>query len=289
MSDSHFAEVFSVPGCAKRANLRRRSLATASLPASHDQLARRLRDAYGAGAVPPLRDGLDPIDAEAAYAVQAINTRWWQEQGRKVVGRKIGLTAKAVQTQLGVDQPDYGVLFDDMALSDGGVLRAARVLQPKAEAEVALVLARDLPDADTDAAAVAAAAEYAVAAIEIVDSRIADWKISFADTVADNGSSAFFVLGSERHGLSNLDLYTCGMALEVNSELSSLGAGAACLGHPLKAAAWLARTMAVRGEPLRAGDIVLTGALGPMVPVREGDRVTARIGGLGAVSFSMER
>ncbi len=253
-----------------------------------DQLAHRLREAYSGPAIAPLRDALNPFDVDGAYDVQAINTRFWRSQGRRIVGRKIGLTAKTVQAQLGVDQPDFGVLFDDMAISDGGVLRMSGALQPRAEAEVALVLARALPDPASDAAAVAAATDYAVAAIEIVDSRIADWKITVADTVADNGSSAFFVLGSGRRPLAGLDLYTCGMALELNGAVASVGAGAACLGHPLEAAAWLARTLAARGEPLQAGDVVLTGALGPMVNIAAGDRVTARIGGLGAVSFDVE-
>jgi 2-keto-4-pentenoate hydratase len=253
---------------------------------SHEALAERLRDAYRGGAVAPLRDGLDPTDAAGAYAVQAINTRHWSSEGRRIVGRKIGLTAAAVQAQLGVDQPDFGVLFDDMAIANGGTLDAARLLQPKAEAEVALVLARDLDDPSATRQSVAAAVDHARAAIEIVDSRIADWKISFADTVADNGSSAAFVLGDERRALDGLDLWSCGMVLEVNGRVASIGAGAACLGHPLEAAAWLARTLANAGEPLRAGDVVLTGALGPMVPIAAGDRVRATIGGLGAVGFT---
>lgn len=250
-----------------------------------EEAARRLLDAYVGGQVAPLRDALEPTDAEGAYAVQAINTRYWQGEGRRIVGRKVGLTAKAVQAQLGVNQPDFGVLFDDMRVEDGGVLDPALTLQPKAEAEVALVLASDLNMADATAEDVAAATAYAVAAIEIVDSRIADWKITFADTVADNGSSAFFVLGPEEKRLEGLDLYTCGMALEVNGQIASLGAGAACLGHPLEAAAWLARTLAAAGETLKAGDIVLTGALGPMVALNRGDHVIAKIGGLGSVSF----
>jgi 2-keto-4-pentenoate hydratase len=171
---------------------------TAMTTPSHDDLARRLRDAYSRGAVPPLRDGLAPVDADGAYAVQTINTRFWEAQGRRIVGRKAGLTAKAVQTQLGVDQPDFGVLFDDMAVADGGLLDPARTLQPKAEAEIAFVLAKDLPDPETTPQMVADAVATAHAAIEIVDSRIADWKITFADTVADNGSSAFFVLKARR-------------------------------------------------------------------------------------------
>ena len=258
------------------------------MSASADALAQRLRDAYRQGAVPPLRDGLSPNDFEQAYAVQAINTDFWRDQGRRILGRKIGLTSKAVQVQLGVDQPDYGVLFEDMAIADGGALLASRVLQPKAEAEVALVLAKDLDHPEAQVADIVAATDHACAAIEIVDSRIADWKITFADTVADNGSSAYFVLSQERKRLDGLDLYTCGMALEVNDQLVSLGAGAACLGHPLNAAAWLARTLARVGEPLKAGDILLTGALGPMVAITPGDRVEARIGGLGRVGFRFE-
>jgi 2-keto-4-pentenoate hydratase len=255
---------------------------------SYESAAAALRGAYGGVAIAPMRDILEPADSEGAYRVQALNTEYWTAQGRRIVGRKIGLTAKAVQAQLGVDQPDYGVLFDDMVIPDGGTLLASGVLQPKAEAEVALILARDLTDPGATIDDVIAATDYAVAAIEIVDSRIADWKISFADTVADNGSSAFLVLGKERQPLAGLDLYTCGMVMEINGNIASLGAGAACLGHPLNAAAWLARTLAQRGTALRAGDIVLTGALGPMAVIQPGDHVVARIGGLGQAEFHYE-
>jgi 2-keto-4-pentenoate hydratase len=253
---------------------------------NHAAAAQRLREAYATGPVAPLRDLLDPVDIVGAYAVQTLNTRFWQEQGRRIVGRKAGLTAKAVQQQLGVDQPDFGVLFDDMAIDDGGRLDPSRCLQPKAEAEVALVLNAALPDPQTTPDQVAAAVGSVHAAIEIVDSRIADWKISFADTVADNGSSAFFVLAREGKPLAGLDLYSCGMVLELDGALVSLGAGAAALGHPLAAAAWLARTLAQRGEPLVAGDILLTGALGPMVTLTPGQHVKAIVGGLGSCSFT---
>ncbi len=251
-----------------------------------DAIAARLRAAYAQGPVAPLRDGLDPRDAAGAYAVQAANTAHWLAQGRRIAGRKIGLTAKAVQAQLGVDQPDYGVLFADMAIDDGGVLLASTVVQPKAEAEVALVMARDLNDPEAGTQQVLAAVAYALPAIEIVDSRIADWKITFADTVADNGSSAFYVLGNEPQSLAGLDLRTCGMAMEINGVVASHGAGVACLGHPLNAAAWLARALAAVGEGLKAGDVVLTGALGPMAAIKPGDAVRASIGGLGSVGFT---
>ena len=250
-----------------------------------EQAAKLLRDAYSSGTVPPLREHLGSFDAEGAYTVQEINTRFWEAQGRRIIGRKAGLTAKAVRTQLGVDQPDFGVLFDDMAVADGGSLDPARAIQPKAEAEIAFVLGADLPSEDTTPEMVAAAVATVHAAIEIVDSRIADWKITFADTVADNGSSAFFVLAEKGRPLAGLDLFTCGMVLEINGAIVSLGAGAAALGHPLNAAAWLARTLARRGEPLKAGDILLTGALGPMVALNPGDHVRAVVGGLGEASF----
>ena len=251
-------------------------------------LAARLRNAYGHVPVPPMRDALSPLDATAAYAIQAANTAFWIRQGRSVVGRKVGLTAQAVQAQLGVDQPDFGVLFDDMAIEDGGVLASRDVLQPRVEAEVALVLARDLDNPNTTSADVAAATAHVSASIEIVDSRIADWKITFADTIADNGSSGFYALGRDKRPLAGLDLYSCGMVLEIDGVVASLGAGAACLGHPLEAASWLARTLATAGDPLRAGSVILTGALGPMVPIRPGAHVRAVIGGLGDVSFNFE-
>jgi 2-keto-4-pentenoate hydratase len=255
---------------------------------AYEDAAKRLREAYAKGPIAPLRGALEPTDAHGAYEVQLINSRFWEAQGRRMVGRKIGLTSKSVQSQLGVDQPDYGVLFQDMQIGNGASLDSRRVLQPKAEVEIALVLSHDLDAPHATAEQIAAATAYAVTAIEIVDSRIADWKITFADTVADNGSSAFFVLGDDRRKLEGLDLYTCGMAMEVNGRVASLGAGAACLGHPLNAAAWLARTLSAAGETLRAGDVVLTGALGPMVALSPGDQVVARVGGLGSASFSYQ-
>lgn len=256
------------------------------MPTPHDDIALRLRDAYTAGAVLPLRDGLEPTDADGAYAVQEINTRFWEAQGRRIVGRKAGLTAKAVQTQLGVDQPDFGVLFEDMRVADGGMLDPGKCLQPKAEAEIAFVLGADLPSSETTPDQVAAAVATVHAAIEIVDSRIADWKITFADTVADNGSSAFFALADQGLPLAGLDLEGAPMEMTINGEVVSTGIGAAALGNPLNAAAWLASTLAARGEPLKAGDILLAGALGPMVALTPDDRVEARIGGIGTCTFT---
>lgn len=218
--------------------------------------------------------------------MQAVNTRYWQAQGRRIVGRKAGLTAQAVQKQLGVDQPDFGVLFDDMRVADGGRLDPALCIQAKAEAEIAFVLGADLPLVDTSPENVAAAVASVHAAIEIVDSRIADWKITFADTVADNGSSAFFVLAEQGLPLDGLDLEGAAMAMMVNDSVASTGIGSAALGNPLNAAAWLARTLASSCEPLKAGDVLLTGALGPMVTLKAGDAIRAEIAGIGSCSFT---
>lgn len=245
--------------------------------------ADRLRAAYDGVPCAPVRDLFADGDVDAAYAVQDHNTRHWEAAGRRVVGYKIGLTSKVVQTQLGVDQPDFGVLFADMAALDGDVLSWGQVLQPRAEAEVAFVLGRDLDRPDATAAEVMAAIDHALPAIEIVGSRIADWNIRIVDTVADNGSSGAYVLGTTPQRIADVDLRLCGMVLWRRGEPVSVGAGAACLGHPLNAAAWLARKMAAAARPLRAGDVILSGALGPMVAALPGDRLCAEIAGLGSV------
>lgn len=219
-----------------------------------------------------------------AYAVQEINTREALSQGRRLVGRKIGLTSKAVQQQLGVDQPDFGMLFADMEIPDGGEIDCSRLIQPKAEGEIAFVLGRALLREDTTLAELISAIEYVVPALEIVDSAIADWQISLADTVADNASSALYVLGKQPTRLSALDLRLEGMLLEKNAAQASIGVGAACLGNPLDACLWLARTMAAADRPLLAGDVLLSGALGPMTPVVAGDSLHLRLTRLGEVS-----
>jgi 2-keto-4-pentenoate hydratase len=257
----------------------------APVPATLELAAKRLRDAYVGGPIPPQRDILDASDVESAYRIQSINTEFWRRAGRRVVGQKIGLTSVAVQRQLGVSQPDFGVLFDDMLIADGGVLNDTAVLQPKAEGEVAFVMARDFDNPRATAVDLMSAIAYALPAIEIVDSRLQDWKITIADTVADNASSAFFVLGSQPQSLAGLDLLTCGMMLTLDGSVASVGAGAACMGHPLKAAAWLGAEMSSRGQGLRAGDIIMSGALGPMVPILPGNQVRVRIGGLGSAEF----
>lgn len=219
-----------------------------------------------------------------AYAVQEINTRRALTEGRRLAGRKIGLTSKAVQQQLGVDQPDFGMLFADMEVLDGGEIDCSKLIQPKAEGEIAFVLGHDLPTPDTTLGELLRAVEYVLPALEIVDSAIADWNITLVDTVADNASSALYVLGKQPTRLSALDLSLEGMLLVKNGSQASIGVGAACLGNPLDACLWLARTMAAFGRPLQAGDVLLSGALGPMTPVVAGDRLHLRLTRLGEVA-----
>lgn len=232
---------------------------------------------------PPVRDLFPAGDVDAAYAVQTAWVAARTAAGARVVGRKIGLTNPAVQAQLGVDQPDFGTLLDDMACPAGLPIDIGRTLQPKIEAEIAFVLARDLTGPELGPAEVAAATEYVVAALEIVDSRIADWAIDIVDTVADNASSGLFVLGEDFRELGDLDLADCAMTMWRGQDVVSKGSGAACLGHPLAAVAWLASTARDYGQPLLAGEIVLSGALGPMVPVAPGDEFRAEISRLGGV------
>jgi len=260
-----------------------------------NRLANRLWLAHTSGQpTNPIRDELASLGSTselltAAYQVQQRVTQQRLSEGARLIGRKIGLTSTAVQKQLGVDAPDYGALFADMAVGDGEEIAWSRTQQPKVEAEVALVLERDLSTEKHTFADVISATAYALPAIEVVGSRIANWDIRLVDTVADNASSGLFVLGSRPVLLRDLDLVGCGMVMERRGEQVSLGAGAACLGNPLNAVVWLANTMVRLGTPLRAGDVVLSGALGPMVVARPGDVINARIAGLGSVTAAFAR
>jgi 2-keto-4-pentenoate hydratase len=252
----------------------------------------RLAQAQATG-VPcaPVRDLIGTDDLAAAYAVQQELVRARLETGATVVGRKIGATSEAVQKQLGVDQPDFGYLLDEMdvshaAVQGGGRISMRTLLQPRVEAEVAFRLGRDIdvPEDEITLELVRAAVDVALPALEIVDSRIADWQIGFTDTVADCASSALFVVGTDAKPLSRPGIEGCEpvdveMSLTINGEVRSSGNGAACLGDPLEALRWLAVQARRFGDPLRAGHLILSGALGPFVPFAPGDRVEASISG----------
>ena len=259
---------------------------TTARPAALLAAHRRLRAARASGTpCAPVRDLLD--DVGSAYAVQSA---WVAERlgaGAMVTGRKIGLTSPVVQAQLGVDSPDFGVLLDEMAVPAGGAADTTRLLQPRIEAEVAFVLGADLDLAAPTGADVAAATDSVTAALEIVDSRIAGWDISLLDTVADNASAGMYVLGPAPRPLGpGLDLAGCAMTMRRNGTAVSTGLGSACLGSPVRAVAWLAATAYALGAPLRAGDVVLSGALGPMAAVHPGDQFEAEIDVLGTVSVT---
>ncbi|WP_171013142.1 fumarylacetoacetate hydrolase family protein [Microbacterium sp. 2FI] len=254
-----------------------------SVSASAREAAERLRRAGETGiACPPVRDLIGEVDQDEAYAVQSLGIDRRIAEGRRVVGRKIGLTSPAVQEQFGVFTPDYGVLLDDMIVADREPLELSRFFAPRVEAEIAFVLGRDLDSPTTHVADVLRATEFVLPAIEVVDSRITDWDIRITDTIADNASSGAVVLGTTPRSLDGLDLSAVGMSLDRGSEPVSTGSGAACLGSPVIAVAWLARAVARHGRPLLAGEIVLSGALGPMVAASAGV-YRARLDGIGEV------
>ncbi|MFC3052895.1 2-keto-4-pentenoate hydratase [Kordiimonas pumila] len=247
-------------------------------------LADRLFDAETSGKpCAPLRSEIGVEDLDTAYAIQQINVDRALASGRRLVGRKIGLTSVAVQKQLGVDQPDFGALFADMVVPDSAVIPFSAVMQPKVEAEIALVLGQDLTTENPTIVDLIGATDYVLPALEIVGSRIENWDIKITDTIADNASCGLIVLGHSPVKLQDVDMRLCGMVMERRGEPVSMGAGAACLGSPLNAALWLANKMVQMGTPLKAGDLVMTGALGPMVAVNPGDNFEARISGVGSV------
>ena len=231
--------------------------------------------------IPPVRELIGTEDLNAAYAVQEININRRKAKGEVVTGKKIGLTSFAVQEQLGVDQPDYGILFNTMEVKNHQ-LAFSELVQPKAEAEIAFVMAEDL-DGDINISDLIDAIEYATVSIEIVGSRVADWNIKITDTIADNASASHYILGTSKVSLDDIDLVNCQMSLTKNGTIASQGSGKACMDNPLNAALWLAQKMVEQGNPLKKGDILLSGALGPMVVIEKGDECVASVEGLGEV------
>jgi 2-oxopent-4-enoate/cis-2-oxohex-4-enoate hydratase len=250
-----------------------------------ESLGDELFDALRAGRVlEPLSTRHPDMSIEHAYAVQQRLIARRLADGETVVGKKIGVTSKAVMDMLGVYQPDFGWLLSGMVFDDGCTIERSSLIQPKAEGEIAFVLKRALRGPGIGAADVLAATECVMPCFEIVDSRIRDWKIRIQDTVADNASCGVFVLGDRAVSPRDLDLYACGMVLEKNGEVFATGAGAAALGSPLHAVAWLANTLGRLGIALEPGEVILSGALAAMAPIAAGDQFRVSIGGLGSCS-----
>jgi 2-oxopent-4-enoate/cis-2-oxohex-4-enoate hydratase len=249
------------------------------------QLGDELYAALVAGkTVSPLTSRGFEITIEDAYHIQQRMLARRIEAGEKVIGKKIGVTSKAVMNMLGVHQPDFGYLLDGMVYNEGESIPIGTLIQPKAEGEIAFVLNKDLMGPGVTAADVLAATEGIMACFEIVDSRITDWKIKIQDTVADNASCGVFVLGDKLVDPKTVDLALCGMVMEKNGEIVVTGVGAATMNSPVNAMVWLANTLGRLGIPLKAGDVVLSGALGAMVPVQAGDSLRVTIGGIGGCS-----
>ena len=260
------------------------------IAALHQQLADELWEAdRSAKPVAPLTDRHSDLAIEDAYAIQTINIERRTAAGERVIGRKVGLTSRAMQELLGVDEPDFGVLTDEMIVEDGDLIPLSRLVQPRVEAELAFVLARDLTGPGVSTATALDAIAGALPAVEIVDSRVADWKIKLIDTVADNASSGLLVVGGRMRPVAELDLRLLGVAISRNGELLDTGAGAAALGNPARCVAWLANKLGSLGAGLKAGDIVLPGAVHKMAPVQPGDVFRAEFAHLGAVTVRFSK
>lgn len=234
----------------------------------------------------PIRSLIGEKDLDLAYKIQNQICQLRVANGARIVGKKIGLTSESVQKQLGVDQPDFGVLFNDMQRNDGETIPWKETMQPKVEAEIAFIINKNLPEKEITMEALIDAIDSAAAAIEIVGSRIDNWNIRITDTIADNASASHFVLGYKRVSLRQLDLVNCKMEMTRNKALVSEGRGSDCLGNPLNATLWLVNKMAALGTPIRKGNVILSGSLGPMSTVEPGDKFTASIEGLGSVSIN---
>ena len=250
-----------------------------------NQVAHELMDAESKHApIPPITGRYPGFNVDDAYQVQSHVLEHRLSGGKKVVGRKVGLTSKAMQEMLGVDQPDYGVLLEDMLIEDGAEFPAAELLQPRIEAEIGFMLKADLTGPDVTAEQVLEATDYLFAALEVIDSRIKDWRIKLQDTIADNASSARVVVGAGRVSPAGLDLAREELVFECNGQEVGRATGEAVLGHPANAVAWLASTLHRRGVTIAAGQLIIPGALTAAIPVIPGDTVKATFTNLGTVS-----
>jgi 2-oxopent-4-enoate/cis-2-oxohex-4-enoate hydratase len=258
-------------------------------PLSHvaiDALSQELYDAWRTrSTIAPLRSRTD-LDLAAAYRVAEGFVRRRVQAGETIVGKKIGVTSRAMQDMLGVNQPDFGQLTSGMQKPDGGTMNVAGMIAPRAEAEMAFVLSRDLVGPGITAVDVLRATEYVSPCLEIVDSRITNWDIGIVDTVADNASCGEFVVGQARAHPLDVDMNLAGMVVEVDGEIVTTGCGAAVQWGPANAVAWLANTLGALGIPFRAGEVILSGSQSVLVPAVSGSTVRCTIGGLGSCSIT---
>lgn len=236
--------------------------------------------------ITPLTKVYPDLSVDEAYLVQLRAIEQKVREGQRIVGKKIGLTSVAMQELLRVDQPDYGHLLDSMEVSNKGIISLDRLFQPKVEGEIAFVLRRDLSGPSVTVEDVLDATDYIAPALEIVDSRITDWKITLADTVADNASSGLFVIGDERFSLADIHLPSIEMNLFKNSERINTGYGSDVLGHPATCVAWLANKLSEYNVVLKAGEVILSGALSAAVAAEKGDRFTAGFSHIGKVEVT---
>ncbi|UCM31843.1 fumarylacetoacetate hydrolase family protein [Pseudomonas sp. PS1(2021)] len=245
-----------------------------------EELYRALKDSQP---IAPLTDRFPGLTVRDAYAIQMrVLAQRIEDDGERVIGKKVGVTSQVVMDMLKVDQPDFGHLTSAMLRADGSAIAMDDLIAPKAEAEIAFILKHELAGPGVTVADVLRATEYVMPCFEIVDSRIRDWKIRIQDTVADNASSGLFILGDRAADPRELDLSLVGMTLELNGEIVSTGAGAAALGHPAYAVVWLANTLGTLGMTLKPGEVILSGSLGAMVAVKAGDNLRMSIGGIGS-------
>jgi 2-keto-4-pentenoate hydratase len=250
-----------------------------------EEIAGELLGAYASRVpVEPLTGRYPDLTLEDSYQIQLLQVESWLKAGARIRGHKVGLTSAAMQRQMGVDQPDFGHLTDGMFWLEHEPIPAARFVQPRVEPEVAFVLAGSLRGPGVTVADAVGAVACVLPALELIDSRIRDWKIGLLDTIADNASSGGVVLGSTPHSLDAVDLRLAGCNLRKNGAIAGTGAGGAVLGSPLTSLVWLANTLGARGVTLEAGHVILPGSITASVPVAAGDTVTATFGGLGSVT-----
>jgi 2-keto-4-pentenoate hydratase len=234
--------------------------------------------------VEPLVEKYPGLTLEDSYAIQQLQIQAFVASGRRIAGHKVGLTSAVMQRQMGVDQPDYGHLMDDFFHLENMPIPTGDFLQPRVEPEVAFVLKRDLRGPGVTVASAVAAIDFVLPALELIDSRIRDWKIGLLDTIADNASSGGLILGSTPHAVDAVDLRLSGCVLYRNGAVVGTGAGGAVLGSPITSLVWLANTLGARGVTLEAGHVILPGSITASVPVAPGDTFTATFAGLGSVT-----